>query len=55
MTLIADGHSSAVYGTLTGPQMIAHHNEVLGSFFAKVKPEPEAPRPKAQEHAHAHH
>lgn len=37
VTLIADGHSAPQFGSLTGPQFIGHHNEILGAF-AKVKP-----------------
>jgi nicotinamidase-related amidase len=38
VTLIGDGHTTAQYGELSVPQIIAHHNLALGMGFAKVKP-----------------
>jgi len=37
ITLVADGHSTCA-GSLTAAQKIAHHNEVLGGWFARVVP-----------------
>jgi nicotinamidase-related amidase len=35
--LVSDGHSTLNSDLLTAKQIIAHHNEVLGSQFAKIK------------------
>ena len=35
--LVADGHSTWDTENLTAPQIIAHHNEVLGGWFTDVK------------------
>lgn len=37
VTLIADGHSTWDTQQLTAPQIIAHHNSVLGGWFADLK------------------
>jgi nicotinamidase-related amidase len=38
VTLIADGHSTPTYGTITAAQIIEHHNATLGNWFASVVP-----------------
>lgn len=37
VTLVKDAHSTWDTQTLTAPQIIAHHNDVLGSWFAELK------------------
>ena len=37
VTLVKDAHSTWDTDLLTAPQIIAHHNEVLGGWFAKLK------------------
>jgi nicotinamidase-related amidase len=37
VTLVKDAHSTWDTDLLTAPQIIAHHNEVLGGWFAKSK------------------
>ncbi|MBN1217567.1 MAG: cysteine hydrolase, partial [Anaerolineae bacterium] len=37
VTLVKDAHSTWDTNLLTAPQIIAHHNEVLGGWFAKLK------------------
>jgi nicotinamidase-related amidase len=37
VTLVADGHSTWDTDQLTASQVIAHHNQVLGSWFATLK------------------
>ena len=37
VTLVKDAHSTWGTDLLTAPQIIAHHNEVLGGWFAKLK------------------
>jgi nicotinamidase-related amidase len=37
VTLVADGHSTWDSGDLTAAQIIAHHNGVLGGWFATLK------------------
>lgn len=37
VTLIKDAHSTWDTDHLTAPQIIAHHNEVLGGWFAELK------------------
>jgi nicotinamidase-related amidase len=38
VTLVQDGHSTWGDGTLSAEQIIAHHNRVLGDWFATLKP-----------------
>jgi nicotinamidase-related amidase len=38
VTLVKDGHSTWDTEILSAPQIIAHHNQVLGGWFADVKP-----------------
>jgi nicotinamidase-related amidase len=38
ITLVKDGHSTWDTEILSAPQIIAHHNQVLGGWFADVKP-----------------
>lgn len=38
VTLVSDGHSTWNTDVLTAPQVIAHHNAVLGDWFATVTP-----------------
>jgi nicotinamidase-related amidase len=37
VTLVADAHSTWDTDLLDAPQIIAHHNEVLGGWFAKLE------------------
>lgn len=37
VTLVKDAHSTWDTNLLTAPQIIAHHNEVLGGWFAELK------------------
>lgn len=37
VTLVKDAHSTWDTNHLTAPQIIAHHNEVLGGWFAELK------------------
>jgi nicotinamidase-related amidase len=37
VTLVKDGHSTWDREVLTAPQIINHHNEILGSWFATLK------------------
>jgi nicotinamidase-related amidase len=39
--LVEDGHSTWDTQHLTAPQIIAHHNDVLGGWFATLKQSPE--------------
>jgi nicotinamidase-related amidase len=41
VTLVKDGHSTWNDAAITAPQIIAHHNLVLGGWFATVKNEEE--------------
>ena len=41
VTLAADAHGTWDDGTLTAAQIVAHHNEVMGSGFADVVPSAE--------------
>jgi nicotinamidase-related amidase len=41
VTLVKDGHSTWDDEAMTAPQIITHHNIVLGSWFATVKNEEE--------------
>jgi nicotinamidase-related amidase len=34
--LVRDGHTTWDRGSLTAPQVIAHHNEVLGGWFVQL-------------------
>ena len=38
VTLASDAHSTWKSGELTAAQIIAHHNNILGDWFATVKP-----------------
>jgi nicotinamidase-related amidase len=38
VTLAEDGHSTWDTNHLSAQQIIAHHNSVLGGWFAEVKP-----------------
>ena len=38
VTLVQDGHGTRDSETLPASQIIAHHNQVLGHFFAALKP-----------------
>lgn len=37
VTLVADAHSTWDRGTLSAAQIIAHHNSLLGDWFATLK------------------
>ena len=37
LTLVKDAHSTWDMDYLTAPQIIAHHNQVLGGWFATLK------------------
>ena len=37
VTLVEDAHSTWDTDLLTAPQIIAHHNDVLGGWFAELK------------------
>lgn len=37
VTLVKDAHSTWDTDRLTAPQIVAHHNEVLGGWFAQLK------------------
>ena len=41
VTLVEDGHSTWNTQHLTAPQIITHHNDVLGGWFATLKRSPE--------------